>query len=281
MILEIIKRFEFAAAHKYWDNSLSESENFKRFGKDSLGKFGHGHNFIVYLYLKGPINPKTGMIMELSEVKDRIQNDVISYVDHRYLNDLPEFNTELPTPEAIAKFLLKKAEMSFALLPVTPTECHVIETAFSKAIATSTSSIQLNETQSSQAPNKKTFTIHATHCLTNTELTDDEQASIFGKCQFVHGHEFEIEVCLDKKKGSAELWQTAFKAIETSLNDWQYKSLNDEVPELHNKLCSCETIIQVLYEKLSHSCPYQITELVLKETPNNAFRLRKGEDHEG
>ena len=206
--------------------------------------------------------------MELSEVKSIANAEVIAPFDHRYLNDLPDFQDELPTPEAIAKHLLKHAQAAFKATAITPTACHIIETASYQAIAypqaihtlkSNKDKIVITDTLTKKNLSSKqhtslgiwtetdatvsltqSYTIHATHCLTNTALTDEEQDSIFGKCQFVHGHEFDIDITVDC--GNTRLSNTDAAALRDTishcLEDWQYKSLNDEVPELQNKLCT-------------------------------------------
>lgn len=265
MNLEIIKRFEFAAAHKYWDSALSYSENFEKYGKDSLGKFGHGHNFIVFLAFTGVIDPKTGMICELSDIKRRVWESVISHFDHRYLNDLEPFLHVQPTPQAIADCLLDKTEQVFEGSGIFPTWCQVIETAMSEAFSYSDKVPVVQHVR--PGVSKISVCVHATHCLTSASLSALEHDTLFGKCQFVHGHAFEIDIFVEAFNDSYR------EQVEQALESWQYRSLNDEVPELQGKLCTCETIIQVLYHKLSGVLDCPITEIVLKETPNNMFRL--------
>lgn len=300
MRLDIVKRFEFAAAHKYWDSALTEAENFQKYGKDSLGKFGHGHNFIVFFYLTGEIDSKTGMILELSKVKAIIKEKVLSKYDHRYLNELDVFKSELPTPTVIANVLFRDACDVFKDTGLVVTECLVIETATSQASVTLEGLFSIlgskeetvvydqnGEKKESRVRGKigdwivkpdaidlrLFFVIHATHCLTNSSMSALEHDSLFGKCQFVHGHEFEIELRVSVQEQSEEFASHLYDLIATQLEDWQYKSLNDEVPELQHKLCTCETIINVLHTKLASAIPVPIREIVLKETPNNAFRL--------
>lgn len=76
---------EFAAAHRLWSGSLSEAENVALFGPCARPA-GHGHNYRLEVTVCGPINPSTGMVMSLRDLKAIIHTEVISKVDHRNLN---------------------------------------------------------------------------------------------------------------------------------------------------------------------------------------------------
>ncbi len=100
----ITKRVEFAASHRYWNSELSEKENFDLFGKSS-NESGHGHNFTLEVTVTGDIDSKTGMIINLFDLK-KITNEVLAEFDHKNLNkDTTYFKDEIPTPENICKVL--------------------------------------------------------------------------------------------------------------------------------------------------------------------------------
>jgi len=64
---------------------------------------GHGHNYIFEVTLEGDPDPVTGMVFDLRELKEIIQEEIVEPMDHRHLNkEVPPFDTVVPTTENIA-----------------------------------------------------------------------------------------------------------------------------------------------------------------------------------
>ena len=101
-ILYLTRKEHFNAAHQLWDNRLSESENFELFGKCANPHF-HGHNFDLYVCVKGEPNPHTGLVMDLKKLKVIIQQEVIEHLDHQNLNlDVAWLKGKMPSIENIS-----------------------------------------------------------------------------------------------------------------------------------------------------------------------------------
>ncbi|MCH7555940.1 MAG: 6-carboxytetrahydropterin synthase [Planctomycetes bacterium] len=95
------EKFEFAATHKLWNNDFSEEQNLEVFGK-CANPAGHGHNYIVEVTIKMPINENGFHISDFERVVD---NELIKLVDHKNLNaDVDEFSKTNPTVENITAF---------------------------------------------------------------------------------------------------------------------------------------------------------------------------------
>ena len=98
-------RTHFAAAHRLAREDLSQIENEKIFGKCARPN-GHGHNYLVDITVKGEINPRTGMICDLSLLQKIIEDLVVEPFDHTFLNkDIPHFSNCVPTAENIALYI--------------------------------------------------------------------------------------------------------------------------------------------------------------------------------
>lgn len=67
----------------------------------------HGHNWKVELMLESDTLDSQGMVMDFKELKDKLK-DILSPLDHKYLNDIPYFKEKNPTSENIARFIHKK-----------------------------------------------------------------------------------------------------------------------------------------------------------------------------
>ncbi len=98
----ITKTFEFSCAHSY-DGSPQAAEEGRKFPGDILSKEVHGHNYLLEVTVKGPVDQQSGMVINLTELKRIVQERVIHVFDHRFLNwEVPPFNEKLPTSENIS-----------------------------------------------------------------------------------------------------------------------------------------------------------------------------------
>ncbi len=101
-ILYISRKAHFNAAHQLWIPELSEEENFEMFGKCANPNF-HGHNFDLYVAVKGSPDPQTGLVMDLKILKKIINEQVVDQLDHQNLNkDVPWLSGIMPSIENIA-----------------------------------------------------------------------------------------------------------------------------------------------------------------------------------
>lgn len=89
-IVYITRRERFNAAHKLYNPNWTEAENEEFFGKCS-NKFYHGHNFELFVTIKGIANPETGMVMDLKKLKRMIKESVTEQLDHKNLNEDVDF----------------------------------------------------------------------------------------------------------------------------------------------------------------------------------------------
>jgi 6-pyruvoyltetrahydropterin/6-carboxytetrahydropterin synthase len=109
MIL-LTRKAEFSASHYYWIPAWSDDENRRVFGK-CANRNGHGHNYTLEVTVAGEIDPKTGFVVDLKELKDVMEREVVNVYDHRHLNlEAPEFRTAQPTTENIAIAVWKRLE---------------------------------------------------------------------------------------------------------------------------------------------------------------------------
>ena len=98
-IVYLTRRETFSAAHRLWSEELTEEENRELFGPCAYDH-GHGHNYVLEVTLCGPVDPKTGILVNLKEIRDVIHDLVIEDVDHRHLNHDSELTRGLnPTAE--------------------------------------------------------------------------------------------------------------------------------------------------------------------------------------
>ncbi|GMU96947.1 MULTISPECIES: 6-carboxytetrahydropterin synthase [Ignavibacterium] len=97
----ITRRETFAAAHRLFKPGASDEENFRMFGKCSHPNW-HGHNYTLEVVVAGEVNPETGFVLDVKELKNIIHKYVLEKVDHKNLNLDTEFlKGIIPTSENI------------------------------------------------------------------------------------------------------------------------------------------------------------------------------------
>jgi 6-pyruvoyltetrahydropterin/6-carboxytetrahydropterin synthase len=81
----ITRRERFNAAHKLWVDEWSEEKNLETFGKCANHNW-HGHNYELFVTVKGMPDPVTGFIMDVKKLSNLIKKVIVNKVDHSNLN---------------------------------------------------------------------------------------------------------------------------------------------------------------------------------------------------
>ena len=114
----LTRRERFNAAHKLWVEDWTESKNFEVFGK-CANKNWHGHNYELFVTVKGTPDPVTGFIINVKSLGKIIKETIIEKVDHSNLNlDIPFIPKSIqPTTENLVMLFWKELE------PQLPEQC--------------------------------------------------------------------------------------------------------------------------------------------------------------
>ena len=100
-IVTVTRRLRFNAAHRVHNPELSDEENRRLFGKCNNPNW-HGHNYVLEVSLTGPIDERTGYVVDLGQLKKIVEHELIEQVDHRNMNvDVPFMRGINPTAENI------------------------------------------------------------------------------------------------------------------------------------------------------------------------------------
>jgi 6-pyruvoyltetrahydropterin/6-carboxytetrahydropterin synthase len=103
----LTRRYRFAAAHRLHSDSLSEEENHSVYGKCN-NPYGHGHNYVLEVTVGGPVDPATGMVIDLKRLDGTVERKVLERFDHKHLNlDVENFRTLVPTTENLCMEIYK------------------------------------------------------------------------------------------------------------------------------------------------------------------------------
>tara|TARA_B110000438_G_scaffold302321_1_gene359669 strand:+ start:1155 stop:1568 length:414 start_codon:yes stop_codon:yes gene_type:complete len=99
----LTKQYKFCAAHRYWNDLWSESENYENFGEDI---YIHGHNYTLDVTISGEINSDTGFIVDLQKLNNIVKENIISVMDHRQIEkDIDWFKNRQPSTENMVVFI--------------------------------------------------------------------------------------------------------------------------------------------------------------------------------
>src|ERR1700752_4193774 len=95
----LTRKAEFFASHYFKHPALTPDENLRLFGKCNNPN-GHGHNYTLEVTVRGEVDPRSGFVVDLRQLKREMQHEVLDAMDHRFLNkEVPEFATKIPTTE--------------------------------------------------------------------------------------------------------------------------------------------------------------------------------------
>jgi 6-pyruvoyltetrahydropterin/6-carboxytetrahydropterin synthase len=101
----LTRRETFNGAHRLYNPHWSEEKNVEVFGK-CANKNWHGHNFELFVTVKGLPNPETGFVINVHELSRIMKREVVSKLDHLNFNlDVPELKDKMPSIENIAQVI--------------------------------------------------------------------------------------------------------------------------------------------------------------------------------
>ena len=108
MKVKVSRKAHFNAAHRLFLPEWDDAKNEAVFGKCN-NPYYHGHNYELIVSVTGAIDPKTGMVIDMKELKDLIKSEIEDAFDHKNLNvQVPEFKSLNPTAENIAVVIWDK-----------------------------------------------------------------------------------------------------------------------------------------------------------------------------
>lgn len=114
----IVRKAYFTAGVIFRPPTMSQKQAAALYGVYSRSEYGFGNNYILEAFFQGPINPKTGLVVNLSDI-DPVLKDVIKPLDHQNISrTLNEFKDKAPTLERLAQYCFEKLRAASAKLNV-------------------------------------------------------------------------------------------------------------------------------------------------------------------
>ena len=109
-MLTVTRRLHFCAAHRLFNASYSDEQNASVFGPCSHPNY-HGHNYELDVSVTGEIDPETGYVADLGEVKRIVEDLVLQHLDHKNLSvDVPAFRNLNPSTENLVVVIWRMLE---------------------------------------------------------------------------------------------------------------------------------------------------------------------------
>src|SRR6202035_4062993 len=196
MLLTVSKRLEFSASRRLFVSRWSESENIAAFGPETRAHYGTGRNYIAYFIFSGKVDPVTGMLINISEIKRRAGEVVDNQFDHKFLNDDNPALRELPpTAENIARQLFVEVAPLFADVDAKLVACHLIETPDRSATFYASGDSDANYW----------FEFSAARKTMSPFLSKAENEKLFGAATSIHGHNYRARLSFRSEKPNEQL----------------------------------------------------------------------------
>ena len=104
-MIRVTRRYEFSASHRLHAAGLSDEENRRLYGKCN-NPFGHGHNYLLDVSVRGPLDRRSGRAVDLAVLDALVRERIIGAVDRKNLNEeIGYFSSVVPTTENLSRFI--------------------------------------------------------------------------------------------------------------------------------------------------------------------------------
>src|SRR5207302_4236735 len=154
-------------------------------GLETNARYGTGRNYVAYFAFTGPVDSNTGMLINISEIKERAWKIVRDRFNHKFLNqDNPSFRDVPPTAENIARQLYVDVAPLFSNDSAKLVACHLTESPERSATFYSNGACEANYWFEFSAA-RKTMSPH---------LSAEENARLFGPATSIHGHNYRVRL---------------------------------------------------------------------------------------
>jgi 6-pyruvoyltetrahydropterin/6-carboxytetrahydropterin synthase len=247
MLLTVSKRLEFSASRRLFVKEWSEAENLAAFGPETAARYGTGRNYVAYFIFSGVVNSTTGMLMNISEIKERVGRVLRDGFDHKFLNeDNKTFAAVPPTAENIARQLFLDAAPLFSAASAKLVACHVSECEERSATYFGNGALESNYW----------FEFSAARQTTSPRLTPEENQKLFGVAAspFGHGHNYRARLTLRGDADERGLPQVRSSDIEGCVeslrSELDHKNLNHEVLALIDQPITTENLARYIHERV-------------------------------
>ena len=112
-MIRVTRRYEFSASHRLHAAGLTEEENYRLYGKCN-NPFGHGHNYVLEVSVRGPVDACSGRAVDPAALDRLVRERVLAAVDHKNLNEqIEEFSRIVPTTENLGLLIHRRLKQAW------------------------------------------------------------------------------------------------------------------------------------------------------------------------
>ena len=249
MFLTVSKRLEFSASRRLFVRRWTDSENLIAFGPETKARYGTGRNYVAYFVFTGPVNPTNGMLINISEIKERAGGIVQERYDHKFLNEQnPSFRDLPPTAENIARQLYVDVAPLFADVDAKLAACHVHESPDRSATFYSNGACDGNYW----------FEFSAARRTMSPHLSEKENRTLFGEAASPHGHHYRARFTFRTEQPPGESPLVRHDKIEPGLDslrlEFDHRYLN-EIDSMKDRPITTESLAGYIFERMNATLP--------------------------
>ncbi len=277
-MIQLTRKARFSAAHRYYRREWTAEENQRRFGLCSL-PHGHGHDYVLEATLAGEVDPATGMVVNISDLKAILEQTVLARLDGEYLTPEHEVLAGLmPTAEVLVTWIGKTISTALAArgLPARLSGVRLWESSRLRAECTARGERWM-------VTLTRTYEFAAAHRLHSPVLSDDENRRIFAKCNnpHGHGHNYVLEVTVggepDPRTGMLLDLGLLDQVVTAEVVDrYDHRHLNLDTPEFRDLNPTSENLVRVIWDRLEPALPPgSLHRISVRETDRNVFAYER------
>ena len=264
MLLTVSKRVDFSASRRLFVKSWSNGENLTAFGPETTARYGTGRNYSAHFVFSGHVDPITGMLMNISEVKERVTQVLNEDFDHKFLNEDNKAFADLPpTTGNVARQLFLETQPLFSDSKAKLVACHLSEaeersaTYFASGTSESTYGFRFSAARQTASP----------------RLTPEQNRKLFGVAAspLGHGHNYRAQLtfrgALNRSAVPVVLVGEIQNRIKALKDELDHKNLNQEVLALIGQPITTENLARYIHERVREKM--RISRVRLHERPDS------------
>lgn len=278
-MLSLTRKTRFSAAHRYYLDDLPEAENRRVFGLCAL-PHGHGHDYTAEVTVVGQVDPATGMVVNISDLKPILQAEIVDRLDGEYLTPAhPLLEGKIPSTEVLARRVWGWLEEAIARAEL-PVRLQRVLLAESRSLWSECTAGSRSDGQGEvMVTLTRSYEFAAAHRLNSGCLSDAENRELFGKCNnpHGHGHNYQLEVTVggepDPRTGLIiDLGLLDRVVHEQVVDRYDHRHLNLDIEEFRELNPTSENLVRVVWDRLLPVLPAgSLRRVTIRETERNIF----------
>ena len=115
-MIRVTRKYRFSASHRLHARELDDASNRDLYGKCN-NPFGHGHNYELAVSVKGPLDNRSGRVVDVNLLDGLVRRQVLEPFEHRNLNqEVEAFRAVVPTSENLGREVVRRLKQNWHLV---------------------------------------------------------------------------------------------------------------------------------------------------------------------